>query len=88
MRTPIARRRGLRRTGHRRLRRPRLFCDVATVAEGGDHRVIISRILRHEITDREPLVFCRGTFMGLGPARPMAGPAGQPASGNPATTVA
>ncbi len=53
----------------------RLFCDVATVADGGDHRVIISRILRHEITDRAPLVFYRGRFMGLGQASPQDKPA-------------
>ena len=46
----------------------RLFCEVAMVTEGGDHRVIISRVLRHEITDRAPLVFYRGAFMGLAPA--------------------
>ena len=37
--------------------------------------VIISRILRHEITDRAPLVFYRGRFMGLGQASPQDKPA-------------
>ena len=40
-------------------------------ADAHAHRVIFSRIVPHEITDREPLVFYRGTFMGLGRARLM-----------------
>lgn len=44
----------------------RLFCETASVTEGGDHVVIISRVLRHEATEREPLVFYRGAFLGLG----------------------
>ena len=53
----------------------RMFCEVEAVAEGGDHQVIISRVLRHEITDRSPLVFYRGSFMELGPVSPMDGSA-------------
>ena len=46
----------------------RLFCETASVTEGGDHLVIISRVLRHERTERSPLVFYRGGFRGLGDA--------------------
>ncbi|MBK8764192.1 MAG: hypothetical protein IPM01_06045 [Burkholderiaceae bacterium] len=46
-----------------------------TGADARAHRFIVSRIVPHEITDREPLVFYRGTFMGLGSARPMDEPA-------------
>ncbi len=44
----------------------RLYCETASVTEGGDHLVIISRVLRHERTERSPLVFYRGAFLGLG----------------------
>ncbi len=44
----------------------RLFCETASVTDGGDHLVIISRVLRHELTERSPLVFYRGAFLGLG----------------------
>jgi 3-hydroxy-9,10-secoandrosta-1,3,5(10)-triene-9,17-dione monooxygenase reductase component len=44
----------------------RLFCRTESVTEGGDHLVIISRVLRHEATERAPLVFYRGAFVGLG----------------------
>ena len=44
-------------------------------ADAHAHRVIFSRIVRHEITDREPLVFYRGMFMGLGQASPQDKPA-------------
>ncbi len=57
-------------------------------ADAHAHRVVISRILRHGITDRAPLVCYRGTSLGLVPASPQDEPARQPACGNPATTVA
>ena len=44
----------------------RLFCKTDAVIEGGDHLVIISRVLRHEASERAPLVFYRGAFVGLG----------------------
>jgi flavin reductase (DIM6/NTAB) family NADH-FMN oxidoreductase RutF len=44
----------------------RLFCETDTIARGGDHRVIISRVLRHEVTALAPLVFYRGDFVRLG----------------------
>ena len=44
----------------------RLFCATESLTEGGDHLVIISRVLRHEISERAPLVFYRGAFVGLG----------------------
>ena len=44
----------------------RLFCETDAVTEGGDHLVIISRVLRHEVSERTPLVFYRGAFVGLG----------------------
>lgn len=51
----------------------RLFCETASVAEGGDHLVIISRVLRHEISERHPLVFYRGAFVELGERSTTAG---------------
>lgn len=46
----------------------RLYCETASLTEAGDHLVIISRVLRHERTERSPLVFYRGGFLGLGDA--------------------
>jgi flavin reductase (DIM6/NTAB) family NADH-FMN oxidoreductase RutF len=44
----------------------RLYCRTESVSEGGDHLVIISRVLRHEVSERTPLVFYRGCFVALG----------------------
>ena len=44
----------------------RLYCETVSVTDGGDHVVIISRVLRHERTGRLPLVFYRGAFLALG----------------------
>lgn len=42
----------------------RLFCETASLAEGGDHLVIIARVLHHELSARAPLVFYRGSYRG------------------------
>lgn len=43
----------------------RLFCQTESLVDGGDHLVILSRVTRHEISDRAPLVFYRGGFLSL-----------------------
>ncbi|MEK9721406.1 MAG: flavin reductase family protein [Quisquiliibacterium sp.] len=44
----------------------RLFCQTESLIDGGDHMVILSRVIRHESSERAPLVFYRGGFLSLG----------------------
>ncbi len=44
----------------------RFFCRTEAIVDGGDHLVIISRVLRFEQSERSPLVFYRGEFLNLG----------------------
>jgi flavin reductase (DIM6/NTAB) family NADH-FMN oxidoreductase RutF len=43
----------------------RLFCQTESLVDGGDHLVILSRVMRHESSERSPLVFYRGGFLSL-----------------------
>lgn len=38
-------------------------CRLETHYPGGDHEVILGRVLRYTHSDREPLVFCRGRYV-------------------------
>jgi flavin reductase (DIM6/NTAB) family NADH-FMN oxidoreductase RutF len=49
-----------------------LQCALHDVADGGDHRIVVGRVLavEHPAEHREPLLFYRGSFAGLRPPEP------------------
>lgn len=45
-------------------------CDVHGTFEGGDHRVVLGQVRRHQVRDDgEPLLYFRGAFRNLGSPR-------------------
>lgn len=46
-------------------------CETIAVHPGGDHRIIVARILNHHHhAERDPLIFSRSQFMGLSMSEP------------------
>lgn len=43
----------------------RFFCEVHQVLDGGDHHIILARVLRHDTSDLPPLLFAKGQMMSL-----------------------
>ena len=43
-------------------------CEIASIHEGGDHIIIVGRVLRadHDESAASPLIFYRGRYQGLG----------------------
>ena len=45
-------------------------CRTEHLYEGGDHKIIVGRVLRVEDRDEDPLIYYRGQFHGKGEPRP------------------
>lgn len=43
----------------------RFYCEVHQVLEGGDHHIILARVLHYDTTDLPPLLFVKGQMMSL-----------------------
>jgi len=43
----------------------RFFCEVHQVLDGGDHHIILARVLRYDSRDLPPLLFAKGQMMSL-----------------------
>lgn len=43
----------------------RFFCEVHQVLDGGDHHIILARVLRYDASDLAPLLFAKGQMMSL-----------------------
>ena len=41
------------------------YCETHQLLDGGDHLIVLARVLRHETTDHAPLLFAKGTMMSL-----------------------
>ncbi|MDI9331821.1 MAG: flavin reductase family protein [Alphaproteobacteria bacterium] len=39
------------------------YCETDQILDGGDHLIVLARVLRHETTDHSPLLFAKGTMM-------------------------
>jgi 3-hydroxy-9,10-secoandrosta-1,3,5(10)-triene-9,17-dione monooxygenase reductase component len=42
-------------------------CELHDVADGGDHRIVVGRVMAVEHRDEQPLLFFRGVYTGLQP---------------------
>ncbi len=45
----------------------RLVCRKHAVADGGDHTILIGRVVQVDVNAGEPLLYYRGTYRGLAP---------------------
>ncbi|MEN9330510.1 MAG: hypothetical protein RLZZ484_1698 [Pseudomonadota bacterium] len=43
----------------------RFYCEVHQVLDGGDHHIILARVLRYDTRDVPPLLFAKGQMMSL-----------------------
>lgn len=43
----------------------RFYCEVHQVLDGGDHHIILARVLSYDTTDLPPLLFAKGQMMSL-----------------------
>ncbi len=41
------------------------YCETNQLLDGGDHLIVLARVLRHESSDRSPLLFAKGSMMSL-----------------------
>lgn len=41
-----------------------LVCENQQRIQAGDHIIFLARVLRYDIRQSEPLIFCRGTYLG------------------------
>jgi len=41
------------------------YCETHQLRDGGDHLIVLARVLRHETTDHAPLLFAKGNMMSL-----------------------
>lgn len=41
------------------------YCETHQLLDGGDHLIVLARVLRYESSDRSPLLFAKGQMMSL-----------------------
>lgn len=41
------------------------YCETHQLLDGGDHLIVLARVLRHETSEHAPLLFARGAMMSL-----------------------
>jgi flavin reductase (DIM6/NTAB) family NADH-FMN oxidoreductase RutF len=41
------------------------YCETHRLLDGGDHLIVLARVLRFETTDQAPLLFAKGAMMSL-----------------------
>jgi flavin reductase (DIM6/NTAB) family NADH-FMN oxidoreductase RutF len=41
------------------------YCETDQLLDGGDHLIVLARVLRHETTDHAPLLFAKGAMLKL-----------------------
>ena len=39
------------------------YCETHQLLDGGDHLIVLARVVRHETTDRAPLLFAKGAIL-------------------------
>jgi 4-hydroxyphenylacetate 3-hydroxylase, reductase component len=41
------------------------YCETHQLLDGGDHLIVLARVVRHETSGHSPLLFAKGTMMNL-----------------------